>query len=307
MVCLVLICIVYVSIMTSIAGKTILLTGASRGLGALLANTLAQESCAPDQLVTIVGVSRSASGLAAVGEAVTAAGGRWIGIPFDLSQIDQLPLLVEKVQAVAGSIDILINNAGIEIYRAFQDYSSADLQMVIGTNLIAPMELSRLLLPLMLQQRQGHIVNIASLAAKKGHPYDSAYSASKAGLVMWSDAIRQELIGTGVEVSIVCPGYIADQGLMLDTGIPAPPLAGTSTADAVAIAVVQAIQRNRAEVIVNQDMITVAMTQGLFALGQWFPRFGDTVYCWLGINETNQRRIDRMTHQKLNFDSTTDR
>jgi short-subunit dehydrogenase len=274
--------------MTTIAGKTILLTGASRGIGALLANALAQES-----KVTIVGVSRSASGLATVGAEVTAAGGRWIGIPFDISQIDQLPLLVEKIHAVAGAIDILINNAGIEIYRAFQDYLTTDLQVVINTNLLAAMELSRLILPKMLQQQCGHIVNIASLAAKKGHPYDSVYSASKAGLLMWSDAIRQELAGTGVEVSIVCPGYIADQGMMADTCIPAPKLVGTSTANAVAIAVVKAIQRNRAEVIINQDIITVGMTQGLFTLGQWFPRLGDMAYRWLGVNETNQRRIER--------------
>jgi NAD(P)-dependent dehydrogenase (short-subunit alcohol dehydrogenase family) len=115
--------------MTSIAGKTIVLTGASRGIGALLATTLAQE-----KMVTIVGISRSAQALADVGVEVTAAGGRWIGMPFDISQLDQLPRLVERIRSVAGSIDILINNAGIEIYRAFQDYSTADLQAVIGTN-----------------------------------------------------------------------------------------------------------------------------------------------------------------------------
>ncbi len=274
--------------MTTIAGKTILLTGASRGIGALLANALAQEP-----KVTIVGVSRSASGLTAVGAEVTAAGGQWIGIPFDISQIAQLPLLVEKIHTTVGAIDILINNAGIEIYRAFQDYSTSDLQAVINTNLLAAMELSRLILPKMLQQQCGHIVNIASLAAKKGHPYDSVYSASKAGLLMWSDAIRQELAGTGVEVSIVCPGYISDQGLMADTGIPAPKLVGTTTGLAVATSVVKAIQRNRAEVIINQDIITVGMTQGLFTLGQWFPRLGDMAYRWLGVNATNQRRIER--------------
>jgi short-subunit dehydrogenase len=272
--------------MTSITGKTILLTGASRGIGALLATTLAQE-----KLVTIVGVSRSAQALAEVGAEVTAVGGRWIGIPFDISQIDQLPLLVEKIQAVIGSIDMLINNAGIEIYRAFQDYSAADLQAVIGTNLIAAMELSRLLLPSMLHQHHGHIINIASLAAKKGHPYDSPYSASKAGLLMWSDAIRQELVGTGVEVSIVCPGYVLDQGLLADTGIPAPKIAGNSTPRAVVMAVIRAITHNQAEVIVNQDWGTEMLTRLTIAIAQFNPRFGDAVAEWIGVTRLNQLRI----------------
>jgi short-subunit dehydrogenase len=273
--------------MTSIAGKTIVLTGASRGIGALLATTLAQE-----KMVTIVGISRSAQALADVGMEVTAAGGRWIGIPFDISQLDQLPRLVEKIRSVAGgSIDILINNAGIEIYRAFQDYSVADLQAVIGTNLLAAMELSRLILPKMLQQERGHIVNIASLAAKKGHPYDSIYSASKAGLFMWSDALRQELIGTGVEVSIVCPGYVCDQGLMADTGIAAPKLVGTSTADQVAQSVIRSIRRNQAEVLINQDWVTTLSTQMLLLVSQIFPRIGDRLYRALGISRANQTRI----------------
>jgi len=80
----------------------------------------------------------------------------------------------------------LINNAAIEKYRSFQDYSLEDIQAILATNLVAGMELTRLLLPTMLCQGSGHIVNIGSLAAKKGHPYDSIYSASKAGLLMWS-------------------------------------------------------------------------------------------------------------------------
>jgi short-subunit dehydrogenase len=271
--------------MTSIAGKTIVLTGASRGIGALLATTLAQ-----DKMVTIVGISRSAQALADVGVEVTAAGGRWIGIPFDISQLEQLPRLVEKIRSVAGSIDILINNAGIEIYRAFQDYSVTDLQAVIGTNLLAAMELSRLILPKMLQQQQGHIVNIASLAAKKGHPYDSIYSASKAGLFMWSDALRQELVGTGVAVSIVCPGYVLDQGLLVDTGIPAPKFAGNSTPEAVVTAVIRAIMQNQTEVIVNQNWGTEILTRLIVAIAQFSPRLGDAITQWLGVTRLNQLR-----------------
>lgn len=268
-----------------IASKTILLTGASRGIGRCIAHALAKEQA------TIVGVARSQSGLDQVGAGVEAAGGKWIGIPFDISQVETLPILIKQIEELTGSIDILINNAGIEIYRAFQDYSLDELQSIISTNLIAAMELTRLLLPEMMTRNSGHIVNIASTAAKKGHPYDSVYSASKAGLLMWNDAIRQELAGTNVEISIICPGYVSDQGLLADTGIAAPKLSGTSTPEAVAIAVLKAIQHNLTEIVINHNIASVGIIRLLWALWQFFPRFGDVVYRWVGVSELNQKRI----------------
>lgn len=146
--------------MTAIAGKTILLTGASRGIGAVIAQTLATKQA------KIIGVSRSQEALDLVCREIEAAGGQAIGIAFDIAQIEALPTLVKEIQSV-GRVDILINNAGIEIYRAFQDYSTAELNAVLTTNLLAAMELSRLLLPELLTKNCGHIVNMASLAAKK--------------------------------------------------------------------------------------------------------------------------------------------
>jgi short-subunit dehydrogenase len=270
--------------MTSIAGKTVVLTGASRGIGIFIARELAKKQ------VTVVGVSRSQEGLDKFCAEVNAMGGKGIGIPFDISDVEELPVLLRQIERVAGSVDILINNAGIEIYRAFQDYSLADLQSVLSTNLLAGMELTRLLLPSMLRQGSGHIVNIASLASKKGHPYDSVYSASKAGLLMWADAVRQELAGTGVGISAICPGYVSQQGMLADTGVPAPSLGGTSKPEDVAIAVVRAIEENKAEVIVNGDPITENLTKLLLAIEQFFPQVGDAVNRWLGVTRLNQMR-----------------
>lgn len=276
--------------MTTVAGKTVVLTGASRGIGVFIARALAKKQA------TVVGISRSQEGLDKVCAEVNAMGGRGIGIPFDISDVEKLPVLLRQIEQLAGSVDIVINNAGIEIYRAFQDYSFADLQSILSINLLAAMELTRLVLPSMLHQGSGHIVNIASLASKKGHPYDSVYSASKAGLLMWSDAVRQELASTGVGISIICPGYISQQGMLADTGVPAPSLAGTSTPAEVAIAVVRAIEQNKAEVIVNGDLITENLTKLLFAIEQFFPRFGDAVNRWLGVTRLNQMRIQDKTH-----------
>ncbi|MEO0853037.1 MAG: SDR family NAD(P)-dependent oxidoreductase [Cyanobacteria bacterium J06648_11] len=271
--------------MTMLAGKTVLLTGASRGIGAEIARTLARQQ------VTVVGVARSPALLEDVCAEVNDLGGKGIPMPFDISEVERLPELIEQVEAQVGRIDIAINNAGLERYGAFQNYSLGELQAVLSVNLIAAMELTRLLLPGWLDRDSGHVVNLVSLAGKKGHPFDSAYSASKGGLLMWSQALRQELQGTGVEVSAICPGYVADTGMLADTGVPAPKLAGISQAKDVAIAVMKAIEQNRAEVIVNQDPLTESLTKLLLALEQVFPRVADATNRWLGVTRLNQERI----------------
>jgi short-subunit dehydrogenase len=277
--------------MTTIADKTVLLTGASRGIGSFIAAALAREQA------TIICVARSKSKLDQVCAAIAAAGGTAIPISFDISRVEKLPELLQQINQQVGTVDIVINNAAIEIYRAFQDYSITDLQSVFSTNLLAAMELTRLLLPQMLHQGSGHIVNITSTAAKKGHPFDSIYSASKAGLLMWSDTIRQELAGTGVEVSTVCPGYVGQQGMLADTQVPAPKWAGICTPADVADAVIRAIAQNKAEVLVDQDNLTATITKLLFAICQFSPRFGDAVYRWIGIPQLNQIRIEKIEQQ----------
>jgi short-subunit dehydrogenase len=275
--------------MTSITGKTVLLTGASRGIGVFIARALAKEKA------TIIGVSRSHEGLQNLSIELKNLGCNFIPIICDISNLQELPILVDEINQLVGCVDILINNAGIEIYKAFQNYSSDEIQSVLSTNLLAGMELSRLLLPNMLAQKSGHIVNIASLAAKKGHPYDSIYSASKAGLLMWGDAVRQELAGTGVHLSTICPGYISEQGMLADTNVPAPSLSGTSKPEEVAKAVIKAIQNNKAEVMINKNPITVFLTKLLFAIWEFSPRFGDAIYRWIGVIKFNQMRIQKQT------------
>ena len=147
----------------------------------------------------------------------------------------------------------------------------------------------------MLDRDRGQIGNMASLAGKKGAAYNSIYSASKGGLVMWSDALRQELNGTGVGVTTICPGYVSGLGMTADSGVPIPSLAGVSTPEAVTKATLKAIALDRAEEIINQDLITEITTKLLFALGQFLPRTSDRLYRRLGIAESNQLRISRGT------------
>lgn len=264
----------------SIAGKTVVLTGASGGIGLDIARTLAKEQA------TVVGISRSIQRLEIVDAEVKALGGKSIIIPFDISNLQELPVLVQQINQLAGSVDILINNAAIEKCQLFKNASLVDIESMLLTNLLAPMELTRLLLPKMICKGTGYIVNVASLAGKKGTPYNSIYSASKAGLIMWSDAMRQELAGTKVGVSIICPGYVS-AGMFLRTKVPAPKFAGTSTSTEVATAIVKAIQYNKAEVIVNSNF-----SRMLYALEQFSPKFVDAIYRWIGVAKLNQKRAE---------------
>jgi short-subunit dehydrogenase len=271
--------------MATITGKTIVLTGASRGLGASIARALASEKA------TVVCVSRSEDKLSKICAEINELGGKGISIPFDISQVENLSTLVEQIEQQVSAVDILINNAGMEIYHAFNNYTLAEIQLVLSTNLLAAMELTRLILPSMLDRGKGQIVNMASLSGKKGAAYNSTYSASKGGLVMWSDALRQELTDTGVGVSTICPGYVSGHGMTADSGVPIPSLAGASTPEAVTKAVIKAISQNQAEVIINQDLVTEITTKLLFALGQFSPRTSDRLYRKLGIAQTSQLRI----------------
>ncbi|MBW4684580.1 MAG: SDR family NAD(P)-dependent oxidoreductase [Komarekiella atlantica HA4396-MV6] len=262
--------------MKDIAGKTVVLTGASGGIGAFIARALAKEQA------TVVSVSRSPKALDQICAEVNAAGGKGISIPFDLSKLEKFSVLIQEIYRLAGPIDILINNAAIEKYRPFQNYTLEDFQSILTTNLLAPMELTRLLLPTMLERNSGHIVNIASSAGKKGAPYNSIYSASKAGLIMWSDAIQQELANTNVGVSVVCPGC-TNAGMYLALDITAPSVANIAEPTEVADAVLQSIKQNQKEVVLDGTASKI-----LFAISQLSPQFGDMVFQRLGVVELNQ-------------------
>ncbi|WP_414582917.1 SDR family NAD(P)-dependent oxidoreductase [Scytonema sp. PCC 10023] len=266
--------------MKTIAGKTVVLTGASGGIGVFMARTLAKEQA------TIVGVSRSKESLEKICSELEMIGNTCISIPFDISNLEELPVLVQQIHELVSPIDILINNAAIGKFQPFQNYTLEDIQSILKTNLLAPMELSRLILPSLINRNSGHIVNIASTSGKMGEPYNSIYSASKAGMIMWSNAIRQELAGTNVGVSVVCPGYVS-AGMSLDFGLRPPSLAHVSRPIDVANAVIKAIKKNQGEV-----MLDGVLTRLLFSNLQLFPNFRDSIDRWIGLTNLNRTCLE---------------
>jgi len=267
--------------MKLLEGKIALVTGASRGIGPYIARTLSDEGA------SVIGISRNEEKLKDIEKQIIDDGGNAQMIPFDLNKSHRLKQLVQKLSVYnVDDVDILVNNAGIEKYSDYVDNNYDSIQSIITVNLLAPMELTRMILPKMLEKGSGNIVNIASLAGRKGVAYNSIYSASKAGLIKWGDGLRQELHGTGVSVSTIMPGYIDEAGMFYDGGFPAPKLLGTSPPQKVAGAVLKAIKTGKGEIIVNNGPI-----KPLLALNVFAPEFGNYIVKKFGVVELSKKRI----------------
>ena len=261
--------------MKKLENRVALLTGASSGIGAVIAKSLSNEG------VEIIGIARSDEGLRKTKMDIEANGGKFHSISFDVSDISNLSQLKTEVENLIGKIDILINNAGIEEYNYFHNYTLEYIQKITSVNFIAPMEITRQFLPELIQN-SGHIVNICSLAAKKGESFNATYSATKGGLALFTDALRQELHGSGVGVSAIFPGLVSDVGMYSDSQVKAPLILGTIPSKKVAKALVKAIKKNKPDVIVNSGPLRPLLAiDALFPnFGNWFARItGITAFC----------------------------
>ena len=268
--------------MKDLAGANAILTGASRGLGVLIADALAKEG------VNLALAARSADALEKVRGDVEASGVRAVSIPTDVGDRGQLRSLVEAAERELGPVDILVNNAGIEATYRYDEYPVDEIAQLLEVNLTAPMLLTRMVLPGMLQRRWGHIVQIASLAGKGGFPCQAPYAASKAALVMFTHTLRAELADSPVGCSVICPGFVADEGMyadmVRDTGVSASRILGVSKPEAVADAVIKAIKRDASELIVNPSPM-----RPLLALSQMFPDVGAGILKMLGVTALARR------------------
>lgn len=178
-----------------IAGKQILLTGASSGIGAALAAELSSRGAK----LAVVGRNEQA-----LAEAAPSA----VAFPGDLADQAFLAALPARVAAEFGPVDILINNAGVGLYQPSWQADPALVQQMFAVNFFAPLQLTQHFVPGMVARRQGLVVNIASIAAKVNLPWFTLYSATKAALESFTDGLRMELRGTGVQAMLVCPGYV---------------------------------------------------------------------------------------------------
>lgn len=259
--------------------RNAVVTGASGGLGASIAAELA------DRGANVALVARSTERLEQVAASLAASGVSVAIVAADLNNPDDLRNIARRVCSEFGQIDLLINNAGIADLSPFQRQDPAIMRRVMEVNLLAPMMLVREVLPDMLERGRGHIVNIASLAGLMGMPYEAVYSASKAGLIAWSNALRQELNGTGIGVSVVSPGFVGEAGMFARHTDKRPRYFGLSRPQDVARAVTRVIRQDLPEVIVNPTPIRPLLAFKAAAPATWARLFR-----WMGI-ERSMRRL----------------
>ncbi len=190
-------------IQVDLTGQVALVTGASQGLGRAIAQVLAANGA------TVALVARSADKLAAVADAITAAGGKAEVFPCDVLQAESIQQTVDAVVEKLGRLDILVNNAGVTRDTLLPRMSDDEWDTVLATNLRGPFLFMRAASRPMMQQRYGRIVNVASVSGLIGNPGQANYSASKAGLVGLTKTVAKELAGRKITVNAVAPGFIA--------------------------------------------------------------------------------------------------
>jgi uncharacterized protein len=216
-----------------ISGSTVLLTGASGGLGHAIARALARSGA------NLVLTGRRTDVLGPLASELDAR-----SLAVDLA----IPAEIDRLLSDAGEVDILVANAALPASGTLESFSVEEIDRALDVNLRAPIVLARALVPPMVARGSGHLLFMSSLAGKAATPEASLYNASKYGLRGFASALRSDLRASGVGVSTVFPGFIRDAGMFADSGAKLPPGVGTRTPEDVANAVLEAIERNRAEV-----------------------------------------------------------
>jgi len=194
----------------ALEGKVVLLTGASSGIGESLARLLYTSGC------RIILASRRVNELERVkSELLRLKTFGTVHVPaiveLDLADLDSIPISAQRAIQVYGHIDILINNAGMSYRGTVLDTKIKVDQRIMTVNYFGPLELTRRILHSMVRRKTGHIVFVSSVQGKIGIPYRSAYAASKHAVQALADSLRAEGSTSGLEVTVVSPGYVQTQ------------------------------------------------------------------------------------------------
>jgi short-subunit dehydrogenase len=262
----------------NLAGRSVLLTGATGGLGHAIARRL---RAAGAELVLTGRRTEVLEPLAAE------TGARSLAL--DLADADA----VARLAAECANVDVLVSNAGLPGTGQLSSFSVEEIDRALAINLRAPMVLARVIGERMVARRSGHMVFMSSLAGKVGTPRSSVYSATKFGLRGFAQSLREDLRPSGVGVSAIFPGFVRDAGMFHDTGAKLPPGVGTVSPEAVADAVVRAIERNRGEV----DVAPVGLRAGAMAAGL-APDLAATVQRKLGGQRIAEEHVSAQTTKR---------
>ena len=190
------------SIARALGGQVAIVTGAGRGIGHAVAMALAHEGA------TVVLVARTRQELAATAAAIRESGGSALAIPADVANDGAVEAMVEQAYAELGRIDTLVTAAGTASFGPVIGTKPTEWDTMLMVNLRAVMVCCRAVLPMMVRQRRGTIINIASVAAQRPIPGAAVYTATKAGVVGFSRVLAEELRSDGVRVGVLVPGAV---------------------------------------------------------------------------------------------------
>jgi all-trans-retinol dehydrogenase (NAD+) len=227
--------------MTTIAGKTVLITGGAAGIGRLVGLKMAALGAS----VCVWDIDEAALGAAVAG--LQEAGARSAhGFVCDVSDRAMVSEVAGATEAAAGSVDILVNNAGVVSGKYFVDLTPEEIERTFAVNTLSLFWVTKAFLPQMIHRGAGHIVTVSSAAGLIGTPKETDYAASKFAAFGFDEALRQELRCTapGVLTTIVCPYYI-DTGMFAGVRTRVPLLLPILKEDKVARRIVRAVQLNR--------------------------------------------------------------
>lgn len=237
--------------MKTIRGKTALVTGAASGIGRGIALALAREG-AHLYLIDV-----DDAGLAAVADEAAKLGVSAMIDRCDLTQPAEVTRALTTMQARCAPIDILVNNAGIAYYGPTHLMSAAQWDRLLGVNLLAPIQITRELLPVLRSRPEAHILNVCSVSGLVAGGRFAAYHTSKFGLVGFTAALRAEYGRQGLGVSALCPGpvltnlYRQCDSSRTDKPVPEPPRWLCSSIDAVAAGAIKCIRRNKRQLLIG--------------------------------------------------------
>jgi short-subunit dehydrogenase len=260
-------------------GRTVLLTGASTGLGPHIARRLHQAGA------KFVLSARNEEALQKLAKEI----GESRVIVADLSRTGE----PERLAKEAGEVDVLVSNAGIPASGRIATMAIDEIDRAIAVNLRAGIVLAQLLSPSMTRRKQGHIVFMSSIAGKAPAAGVSVYNATKFGIRGFGLALREELWGTGVGVSVVCPTFVNEAGMWAEAGLKANPMAGEVSPAQVADAVWKAIVKNRGEVDVMPVQARASMKMMAIA-----PRLSASIARSTGATRSNDELGERQRNKR---------
>lgn len=188
--------------MSSLAGKVALVTGSGRGIGKAVALSLARSGC------RLVVTARTAAQLEQVQQEIQAIGGDSKTVPADLTRDQDIERVVAEIRGAYGAVDFLVNNAGWGKRAPVARLKVEDLDQTLRVNLRAPMLLAKHLLPDMIEKGGGAVINIGSVSGKAGEANGAAYSASKFGLIGFTQSLYEEVREHGIKVAVILPGFV---------------------------------------------------------------------------------------------------